>query len=716
MASSLSPEQSDIVRWIREGSSCISDSVPGSGKTTTGISIAREIPDKRILCLTFSSSLKAEGRDRVLQLPNMSVESYNSCMLCYYGKGGCSKQEVCEILEEDTTPIKKSESFDILILDETQDMNILFYRFVRKFVRDMGLTPLYLVIGDMYQGVFEFLGADRRFLTLSQHLYDTTFQRVPLTRSFRLTDTMSQFLNKVLLGEDRIQTQNPTKHSVQYLIADPYSRRLHDILYTQIHNLMDMGAKQDDFFSLFAGMKPGPPAPFLDTFLSRKGLSIAFADSETENIREVEFRNKIVMTTFHKSKGRERKYVFVFNYDESYFQYYKPNTNIQVCPPELYVATSRATKCVWLIHGYTESQQCRQLPFCKMDLQTLAETPYCTVTNLTGKPLSQCTKRGGPIPGNINNTFNVTDIINYLSDECEAFLYPLIDRLYTTRQRDDGHKTSIPSTIVSQFDTSENITDLLGVAIPSYIGHTQGIRGDIHRLIDTHPSGYHSMIREIYDPPDQIEDHLRFANILKSIRKGTWSNIRQINRYHFLSEDNLKCCELNAGRIPLTEHMTFEYLVTHTHFHREFGEISLQGSIDAHSPRLNEIYEFKCTSALQFSHKLQLVIYAWILKQKGTYEDTQSYLFNFFTGELLHMDYREWEINQVMAYLFRDKFTQRRSTNDTEFLRQCHDQTDTQTLRDHVKKNENTSERDYEPTSEYLLGDSEEEETRSHSV
>ena len=32
--------------------------------------------------------------------------------------------------------------------------------------------------------------------------------------------------------------------------------------------------------------------------------------------------NKIVFTTYHQSKGRERKVVILYSFDESYFTYY----------------------------------------------------------------------------------------------------------------------------------------------------------------------------------------------------------------------------------------------------------------------------------------------------------------------------------------------------------------------------------------------------------
>ena len=59
------------------------------------------------------------------------------------------------------------KKYDIIILDETQDMTDLHYKFIQKFIKDMGSIPTFLIIGDDKQSVFKFKGADSRFLTLS---------------------------------------------------------------------------------------------------------------------------------------------------------------------------------------------------------------------------------------------------------------------------------------------------------------------------------------------------------------------------------------------------------------------------------------------------------------------------------------------------------------------------------------------------------------------
>ena len=67
--------------------------------------------------------------------------------------------------------------------------------------------------------------------------------------------------------------------------------------------------------SSVSGMGPRTPSAGLNRYLASRGVSILYADSESSDIKASHMKNKVVFTTFHKSKGRERN-VFVFGFDE----------------------------------------------------------------------------------------------------------------------------------------------------------------------------------------------------------------------------------------------------------------------------------------------------------------------------------------------------------------------------------------------------------------
>ena len=69
-----------------------------------------------------------------------------------------------------------------------------------------------------------------------------------------------------------------------------------------------------------------------------------------------EIKNKLAIATFHQSKGRERKYVIVLGFDDSYFNYYNRSSDTDICPSTLYVALTRAKRELHLLSHFNTKQ------------------------------------------------------------------------------------------------------------------------------------------------------------------------------------------------------------------------------------------------------------------------------------------------------------------------------------------------------------------------
>ena len=63
---------------------------------------------------------------------------------------------------------------------------------------------------------------------------------------------------------------------------------------------------------------------------------------------------------------------------------------------------------------------------------------------------------------------------------------PLLNPLFETVFRDDGHKVRVSDTVSPQ-RTVEAVSDLTGIAIPSYLMHLYGLKSEIHELIRSPP-------------------------------------------------------------------------------------------------------------------------------------------------------------------------------------------------------------------------------------
>ena len=75
-----SDEQKKVLKYLKKDYNLIVDSVPGSGKTTTCLHIAKHFTDLNILLLTYNSRLKDETREKrdLLKLNNLEVHSYHA--------------------------------------------------------------------------------------------------------------------------------------------------------------------------------------------------------------------------------------------------------------------------------------------------------------------------------------------------------------------------------------------------------------------------------------------------------------------------------------------------------------------------------------------------------------------------------------------------------------------------------------------------------------
>src|SRR3989304_5306863 len=137
----LSHEQQDIIQKINNNNVII-DSVAGSGKTTTSLHIALNYPTKKILLLTYNSRLKSETRTKNTALclqnrieENMEVHSYHSFNTTNYDNSNYTDLGILNTIR-DKKPIINKKSYDIIILDESQDITETYYRFICKIYID----------------------------------------------------------------------------------------------------------------------------------------------------------------------------------------------------------------------------------------------------------------------------------------------------------------------------------------------------------------------------------------------------------------------------------------------------------------------------------------------------------------------------------------------------------------------------------------------------
>jgi len=176
MEVSLSDEQQTILEKVKANHNVMVDACAGTGKTTIVLAIAELLRDKKFLEITYNAMLRHEVKDKVKRrgLPNLSVHTFHSLAVKYYYPTAHTDIAIRYILYNKLPPIRPIDKFDVLVLDETQDMTLVYFQFISKVVMDMGSQIQILVMGDYMQGLYEFKGSDTRFLTMADMIWKTT--------------------------------------------------------------------------------------------------------------------------------------------------------------------------------------------------------------------------------------------------------------------------------------------------------------------------------------------------------------------------------------------------------------------------------------------------------------------------------------------------------------------------------------------------------------
>ena len=309
MLHTISANQLQIVNSIVEGNNVIVDSVAGSGKTTTNLHIATHFPEKKILLLTYNAKLRIETRNRAteLELHHLEVHTYHSFCVKYYSRTCYTDTKLKGMLNKSKkTFVQEIPTYDIIIVDEIQDMSPLYFRVLYRILVDINNPDIQLcVLGDKNQSIFDFNGADSRFITRADDIFkynDRKWEKLSLPVSFRVTRSMAMFINHCMLHRNRIEAYNEdTTIKPTYMICDGFVENTTNMVYLFIKDLLDGGAKPEDIFVLAPSLKSKKmPVSILENILKnnrKDSIPIFVPASDDSKIDEDVIKNKLVFST-----------------------------------------------------------------------------------------------------------------------------------------------------------------------------------------------------------------------------------------------------------------------------------------------------------------------------------------------------------------------------------------------------------------------------------
>lgn len=655
MLPNLSTEQQAIVQAVSEGKNVIVDSVAGSGKTTTILHIAQSNPQKRTLVLTYNSKLKQETRSKAadLGLTHVEVHSYHAFSVRYYNPSSFTDAGILQALRKDLPP-KHPIAYDLIIMDEQQDMIHVYFQLVQKIMTDNTVASCQIALfGDVFQNIYAFKGSDERYLTLSDNLFTShrPWIRLRMSTSYRITIPIAEFINLQLLGSTRLAAIKDGP-PVKYLQCNAFS----DNPLNVILDALSTGTNVEDIFILAPSVKKGQnqnPVRYLENRLVECGCPCYVPISDDERLDEDVVKNKIAFATFHQVKGLERRFVMVFNFDDSYFRYYARNTPVNRCPNTIYVATTRAKEQLVLIHhndnGYMPMVKPAMLPVTCDFIKThrLRHCPHVTPE--------------------VFHT-DVTDLTRNLEidviDHCMSFLK-------ITKQTTAQKPINIPIKVSTGDGNYESVAEINGIAIPAIyelqtVGHSS-IFDMVKLASETLPDEHKERINQlayIFSTEGKFLDcHVLYiANVYSSITTGYIYKREQIEKYTWFDNRDIDqaIATLASNVSPFAEYeKSFRY---------PLSDRMICGRVDAIDPTTATLWEFKCTSTLDDCHIIQLAIYAWLINQSTLKNQVTSHkLLNILNGQVFTLEYTD-QIETMIEYLIKIKYHMDAPVTDEQFL------------------------------------------------
>lgn len=688
----ISNEQQTIITHLQNKSNIIVDSVAGAGKTTSNIFIAKFFTTLNILLITYNSNLKTECRNKfkLLNINNVEIHSYHSFCVKYYNNKCFNDSEINSILIK-KSKILQSFKYDLIILDECQDMNKIYFQLVCKIFNDNENKNCQLcILGDVKQSIYSFNEADSRYIQLADKIFllnSYPWIKCNLSTSFRITKEMSLFINNCLLNENKIQSNKISKYKPRYIICDCFSK-FNDKTFNEIIYYMDMGYHYSDFFILAPSLKSAScPARILENKLKLKvpNIMIYVPNNDDEKLDKELLKGKMIFSTFHQAKGLERKVIIVFNFDDSFFKYYNKDANPLICPNELYVAVTRGLEKLTIFHHYKNDY----LPFLNKSLLK----DYCIFdSKLIDLKLFK------DLSNNLLINTNITDLLKhlpqYIIDNCFEYLTIKQNKLFIESKL-------VIQNIINNSNTIECVNDITGTAIPSMFEYKMKNEMTIYnklleenfenKLIDDKNKNSKRIISKKNNDLNkqfkkldlnfisfnnlQIDELLYIANCWNSFKSGYLFKIFQIDTYDWLSKENIDECMNRLSKLNISKNSKFEYFISIQN-QLELLNRKLIGNIDCFDIDNNIIYEFKCVEKIEKEHFLQLAIYMYVYEIQKYYLNINSnnYIMKYILYNILSNEYYEIKCNlnnlrSMIQYLILYKFSSKTIISDIEFIK-----------------------------------------------
>ncbi|KAH6608360.1 hypothetical protein Trco_001706 [Trichoderma cornu-damae] len=657
---------------------------PGSGKTATAEAIAAAHPDKRIAVILYSKSLQLETQRRLLAYPNCESLTYHGMASRLFGGIVCHDAKLWEhrrrVLHRKELPEWNFEPYDIIILDEFQDCTELLFWLTICFIlankRKSGQSARLVVLGDERQSIYDFRGADHRYLTLAPQILDPIspypFVKVPLSQSFRLSVPSVQFINDVFLGGESYITSS--KDGPKPIVLRCFPRDRYALAEKLSAIIKQHGASNSTIIA--PHIRNSKSVQDLVNILATKyRMPISVPIDDEAPLKDKVTDGKLCVSTIHQFKGSERDLVILFGIDSSFFRYFGRGLLDDRCPNEIFVALTRAAKQLVLVHHEDK----KLMAFVSVDaLYKTAEVVNMTrkeakiaPPDAPGRPL----ELGFALPSSVG----VRDMTRHVRDEG---LDLIVKRDLCIRQLSpplpEHEHINLHDTVLSDEKRKfhEAVSDINGLVVVAAFEHL------ITGMLMTFDLDESITDAEVPVCPQQYVSWLcRYACEYEARLSGYLPRVIQMRNHKF---DWIKPEDLALAQSRLQDklkdsaaNIRFE-VEADQDFHVGNQKTRLRGRADIVVSDSNDhqsvdtIWEIKFASQLSNEHIVQACTYAYLLAPQSS-KLFRVVLYNVRDGEMLEIAPRNGQegLRHMIESVLRLRWTIEGKMEDGAFIKSC---------------------------------------------
>ncbi len=358
--------------------------------------------------------------------------------------------------------------YEIVILDELQDLTEDLYwltcAFITFLTQVSSRAPQLLVLGDPRQAIYDFRGADQRYLELSSDTLSAVspydWRSAQLSKSFRLSCETANFINNAFLGGDPYIQGSHTGPKPLYIHGNLQCRIAEILKY--IYPLIQKYGHENTAILAPSIRSNSVVKLIIQKLWQKYKIPAAHAISDDQmGLDDDVTRGKIIPSTYHQFKGSERDLVIVLGADASYFHFMARDLPDDRCPNATFVALTRARKQLVVLH----SHEYPTMPF----VDWAAVESCANVINLEDEPPKAQDKPGRPLQSGLLLPRRViaTDAARHLRQEVLDNIVRQLDIQKVQPPLPPPHCIDAPDKVCTDFakDHWEPVSDLNGLAV-----------------------------------------------------------------------------------------------------------------------------------------------------------------------------------------------------------------------------------------------------------